>query len=485
MLNKFKYAALFLLGVVSIAILIIAKILLPPRINFPAQADQMISGVNILNPGSPLLENQTIVIKDGKILEIRSTVVSDSPSICGGCYVMPGLIDAHIHTPPKIAFGNQDLFSLLYLKYGVTSIRDTGQSEASVAVLAKKLNTQKLVGPRMYSCGPVIDGNPPGWPFSEIAITAEDGVRIVQALADRGVDCIKIYNEIGKEAFDAIVAEATIHKIPVIGHVPHSVGMQGLKNFESQHLTGIPYVDGTRPPYGWDYKNEDVIGMSEAKIARAIALAKSNNISFTPTLINSQLRLIASDPKRFPPTEALKHLPDFWNVAFQGVAWHPVTDEEITLQLKGMQSARRIMGQAHQQGVDILAGTDTIMPYVIPGEALLMELDILANVLGNPEAALAAATTVNGKHIDMGKVGVIKVGAHADMLTLKSDPRLDLQVVRDWDYLMTSGRLISKAQMAIQIARYDKHFHGKVYSAIMGYAMSIKSDDYSHEKVTE
>ena len=48
---------------------------------------------------------------------------------------MPGLIDAHVHTPPKLAIGNQRLFALLYLAYGVTSVRDMGQTDDSIAAL--------------------------------------------------------------------------------------------------------------------------------------------------------------------------------------------------------------------------------------------------------------------------------------------------------------------------------------------------------------
>ena len=485
MLKWIKYLALLLAVLISVIIFVVFKLLLPPQINFPAKADQMIAGITVLNPGSTTLENHTIVVKNGRITEIRPTRTSDDPSICNGCFVVPGLIDAHVHTPPKIAFGNQELFSLLYLKYGVTSIRDVGQSEKSVAALAKKLNAQELVGPRMYSCGPVIDGNPPGWSFSEVAETAEDGIRIVRELAERGVDCIKVYNEIGAEAYGAIVREAAKHNLPVIGHVPHSVGLKGVRNFESQHLTGIPYVNGSRPPYGWDYKNEDVVGMSNADIALAIELAKENNISFTPTLINTRLRLVASDSERFPPTEGMKYLPDFWDMAFRGVAWHPSTEAEISIQLDGVKAAKNIIKRAHAAGLDILAGTDTIMPFVVPGDALLLELDVLSEVLGSPEGALTAATITNGDHIDKDNVGVLRIGAYADMLVLTSDPRIDLKTVRDWEFLMTGGRLISAAQMDKQLARFDKHFHGKAYSAIMGYAMSIKAKDYSKDNVEE
>ena len=92
-------------------------LLTPPNITPPPKQDHLITNVIIWNPGEPARAHQTIAIKDGLILEIRDTRPDDPESICPECYVVPGLIDAHVHTPPKLAIGNQKLFSLLYLQY--------------------------------------------------------------------------------------------------------------------------------------------------------------------------------------------------------------------------------------------------------------------------------------------------------------------------------------------------------------------------------
>lgn len=481
-LQRIAVSLVITILVLALSIFISLK---PPSAKLPKRSDHMISGVNVLNPGSPVSNNQTIIIKDGVITDIRPTRAGDVAAICPDCFVMPGLIDAHIHTPPKIAFGNQELFSLLYLKYGVTSVRDTGQSEESVAVLARKLNAQKLVGPRMYSCGPVIDGDPPGWAFSQVATTAQDGERIVRMLAEQGVDCIKVYNEISKPAYEAIRREAAVHKIPVIGHVPHAVGLANVRDMQVQHLTGVPYVDGSRPVYGRDYSDADMNALNETDFAKALEISKANNISFTPTLSNYQMRLIAADAQRFPATEGMNYLPEFWNMAFQTVAWHPNNPTEIDARLLAVENSKKFVKAAHENAIDILAGTDTIMPYVVPGESLLIELDILAEVFENEEDALASATTINGSYIDADKIGVLKVGAYADILLLTSDPRDNLDAVRDWDFLVVGGRFITRDQLDQQVIRFDKHFNGTAYRTIMGIAMSFKASDYAKEDMED
>jgi Na+/H+-dicarboxylate symporter len=83
---------LLLTTLVSILIFVVLALLLPPHLEFPVREDKMITGVNVLNPGMSVLKNQTIVIKHGIISKIRPTLASDRPSVCKGCFVIPGLI---------------------------------------------------------------------------------------------------------------------------------------------------------------------------------------------------------------------------------------------------------------------------------------------------------------------------------------------------------------------------------------------------------
>lgn len=106
---------------------------------------------------------------------------------------------------------------MLYLSYGVTTVRDVGASEDGVADLADRLNAGKLVGPRIFRCGPVLAGDPPGWPIARVIRDARDGIAAVEELASEGVDCIKVYNEIGQDAFAGISKAAREYDLPLVG----------------------------------------------------------------------------------------------------------------------------------------------------------------------------------------------------------------------------------------------------------------------------
>ncbi|HEY2068514.1 MAG TPA: amidohydrolase family protein [Rhizomicrobium sp.] len=461
----------FVIIAAGLAALVFA--LLPPDIAPPPRSDMVISGVTVVNPGAGRLANRTIIVHDGRIAAIRERRADDPAPLCPGCFALPGLIDAHVHTPPRIALGNQRLFALLYLEYGVTSVRDMGQSEPSVADLAADLNAGRIVGPHMYRCGPVLDGDPPGWPAARRVVTPAEGRAAVDDIAATGADCIKVYNEVNLPTYRAIAAEAAHFGLPVLGHVPHPVGLLNLSNFEAQHLTGFPYLTRPLPPPGDDLRAEDLLAMSNSEIAHVLDITAERNISLLPTLANSELRLIASDPRRFPPTPGARDLPAFWGPVWGALVDHPRTQQQITRQPLMLARIYAITGRARLRGIDVLAGTDTIMPWVVPGESLHIEIARLSQAFDSNEAALAAATAVNGRHIADGQIGILAPGARADILLLPSDPMRDLARLRDWKILIADGRRYDRATVDAWVAEYRAHFHGWLYSGVMNTIVGV------------
>jgi hypothetical protein len=96
-----------------VAALAVYLMLLPPYLAAAPQTEIVLSQVTVFNPGQGRRDAQTITIKYGLIAEIRDARPDDPPPLCQNCIVMPGLSDAHVHTPPAIALGNQRLFALM------------------------------------------------------------------------------------------------------------------------------------------------------------------------------------------------------------------------------------------------------------------------------------------------------------------------------------------------------------------------------------
>jgi len=480
----------FLIVLVSLVVIIVMSIgalyqaIQPPKMTVPQRTDFVLANLTLWNPGSDITPDQTLHISNGIISKIEASPINGMNVICDGCFAMPGLIDAHVHTPPSIAVGNRELFSLLYLQYGVTSVRDLGQFDDDLPDLIDRLEQGALAGPRMYACGRILDGEPIGPPGAILVKTFQDGQRAVSELADQNVDCVKVYGNLSPEAFKGVSEMANQLSLPLVGHTPNAMSFDNIQNFESQHYTGIPYL--TKPaPTGFAYKSRDLINMSQGDVDAVLDVMSDNNISFLPTNANLESRLTVSDKERFPPSEGFKHMPEFWEIAWPSIVSAPETDIEIQTEIDARPYALSFIRQAHERDIDVLIGTDVVMPYVIPGEAMHQQLAIIAEALGSTEAALESATRINGEHIDPDKIGGIKIGAYADMLLFKTDPRGDLEAVKNWDFAIIGGRLYARADVDAAVNALDKHFKGTLYSFVMNTAYGFLAGDYEASNVSK
>src|SRR5207245_11575342 len=111
-----------------------------------------------------------------------------------------------------------------------------------------EIEAGRLVGPRIYTSGPMLDGPKPRFPSSVAIATPEDAHRAVEDLKRRGADFIKLQSLIPREAVFAIAEEAKKQQIPFEGHVPDSVRASemsetGMKSFE--HI--IVIFEGSSP----------------------------------------------------------------------------------------------------------------------------------------------------------------------------------------------------------------------------------------------
>ena len=222
-----------------------------------AQAPGALSIVNVTIidvSGGPPLQHRTVIVRDGRIAEIRD--FADRRGKLPGVqingtakYLIPGLWDMHVHT----VFGDwfphaREITLPLFMANGITGVRDMGSDLKVLQQWREEIAAGTLIGPRMVISGPMLDGPQPRFPSSIAIKTPEDGRRAVDELKQRGADFIKLQSLIPRDAVFAIADEAKKQGIPFVGHVPDSVRASemsdaGQKSFE--HLIGI--FEGASP----------------------------------------------------------------------------------------------------------------------------------------------------------------------------------------------------------------------------------------------
>jgi imidazolonepropionase-like amidohydrolase len=438
--------------------------------------------------GAQPKRDMTVVISGDRITEIGKTgkvKIPQSAQVIDakGKFLIPGLWDMHVH-----AF-NRDLFFPMLIANGVTGIRDMfGPMPELMKQWRKDMDEGKLVGPRTYIAGPIVDGPKPVWPGSIAVSNAEQGREAVNSLKKRGSDFVKVYSLLPRDAYFAIADEAKKQNIPFAGHVPLLVKAgeasdAGQKSIE--HMTGVleacataedelikevtELMSGSNQRGGAfrlmsNHAKRMLETYSDTKAKALFARFVKNGTWQVPTIIVLKNVTYIDDPA-MGEDPRLKYVPPYFK---QG--WDPKRDfrfrnrtpESIASQKLTYQKNFELVGAMNRAGVGILAGTDLGNPYVYAGFSLHDELGLLVKAGLTPMQALQAATINPAKYLGiLDQIGTIEKGKLADLVLLDADPLKDISNTQKIDSVVLRGRIFAKSDLQEMLARAEAMANSK------------------------
>ena len=336
-----------------------------------------------------------------------------------GRFLIPGLWDAHTH----LTFWGGDALARLAAG-GVTSVRDMGGDADQLLRWRGATAEGGLLGPRIFLAGPFVDGPKPNFQWREMIATYDEGASVVQGLAQRGVDLVKVHSFLPRPALRGAASAAREAGLPLAGHPP--VGVSPLEAAElgfasiehaSSLLRGLAEAQGSPAPswpaaYRWWCSEPGTDAM--ARLAEL-------GTRVTPTLVTGEVLLV----ERGSPYAGLQP----WCV-------------DLT-------------GRLHRSGVVLLAGTDLArrLNGIEPGAALRREVGLLAQAGLEPWQALRAATLEPALSMGRTDLGVVEVGALADLVLLKADPLADPAALDEIEGVCLDGHWYDAEALAALEAR--------------------------------
>jgi hypothetical protein len=416
---------------------------------YPADAIAFV-GVDVLTmlADEPALVDRTVVVHDGRILDVASAEVPlpDTVTVIDGAgrTLMPGLIDAHVHV-----WYEGEL--TLLLANGVTSARNLFGDPLQRG-WRDEIEAGRRLGPRLVVSGPIVDGIPPLWPTSDLVATPEDADPVVQAQVEDGYDLIKVYNRLRGDVYQAILESASARGIPVAGHVPWQVGWDAV--VDGSQVT-IEHFDGLIDRVGGTGRSTflyDVAGMTEAMDARddealrqAGERVAADGVFVVPTLV-------VIDGFQSPEDAAADRADPLMQYVHPDVAWSWATTpplDEATVAMLDRYALEVLDYTAafHDAGARVVLGTDANNAYVLPGFSVHRELELLVRAGLTPGEALIAGTATAAAAIGLDDVGTIEVGKRADLLLLGADPREDVAHAADRVGVMVAGQWHEEAEL--------------------------------------
>jgi imidazolonepropionase-like amidohydrolase len=408
------------------------------------------------------MQDRTVIISGDRISEVRDSKGMETPAgtkvvVGRGKYLIPGLWDMHVHA---VFAERLDTMFPMFVANGVLGIRDMGTSMtfSDIDQLRQQIANGSRVGPRIVAAGPILDGRPKPLRPNILAITTpEEGRETVRRLKTSGADFIKVYSDLSRDSFLAIVEEAKKQNIPFAGHVPFSVTAleasdAGQKSMEhlwgvylscssreeelrSEMLKGGPNLSGSeRIRLELD---EAAASYDERKAANVFAHLARNGTWLVPTFT-----AVVPDTEIFDVRVTTDPRLKYIAPAIQK-QWTEAASAGAAIKSKSLERKIQIVGAVHRAGVALLAGTDTsrVQPYTYAGFSLLDELSLLVRAGLTPIESLQTATINPARFLGIEKEwGTIEKGKIANLVLLNADPLADIHNITKISEVFLGGK---------------------------------------------
>lgn len=419
-----------------------------------------VKNVNVIpmTPENVIIENATVLIKGNKIAAINEAIPDSAEIIEGkGKWLIPGLIDMHVHGFADINFGstyptkgptffvnNQDVMTL-YLANGVTTILDLN---ARVDNFGQRNEIVKgnVIGPRMALAALINGGDGDG----RIANTPSDGRQTVRLAKAEGYEFIKVYSQLSGETYKAIVDEANKQGMKVVGHIPNAFKGK-LEEAFVPHFGMVAHAEEFAKQ-SQNYSDED--------IQRFVKITKENGTWLSPTLI--VIKRIADQARSLDNIRDLKGFsyihPLMQNKWLTSNQYSNGTSPERVARLEKMISFNaRLVNAFKEAGIPIVAGTDAGSSGVVWGYALHDEIALLVEAGLSPEEALVSATRLPAIWLEIeDKVGTVEVGKFADLILLEANPLENIHNTQKISGVFFNGNWVDKEKIDLMLANLAK-----------------------------
>ena len=400
----------------------------------------LINGRLIDGTGHEPTESTTIVIDGNRISSVGQQI--GYPEGTGtidlkGLTIMPGLIDTHLHLggfvidKPGRAIGKISFFDMisflwdylrnftqrrrLAIENGLTTIRSAGDNYPHITQLRDKIESGRLIGPRIFTPGPIFTapgGHPAGTIYKRNRYIVEHATRQVsnttiareevKKLAEGGVDCIKaIYSNINVFDLTHTVPQLALNVLEAI------VGEAHRHDLRTMVHTGTP--DETR----------DAVNAGADSIEHGI-LPGTDSTEFEDDAIQAMLDRGTYDV----PTLA--------------IAWaYKETYPDV------FSASKQALKQLHDARVNISLGTDSGAPGAVIGKAVHKEMELMVEAGLSPMEAIKAGTKNAAENLGKGsELGTIEEGKLADMVFVSGDPLEEITNTKNIVMVVKNGEIL-------------------------------------------
>jgi len=391
-----------------------------------------ITRVNVVDVTSGrIIPNSTVVVDGTTIADVapNGKAPANAQVVDGqDKFLIPGLWDMHAHTE-----ASGEAWLPLYVANGVTGIRDMGSALDYILQMRDGTASGRILGPRIFAAGPILDDAPGDWPFRMRVKTADEGRAAVQLLKMRGVDLIKVHDNTPMPVFFAIAEEARRQGLPLAGHVPRGLTVEQVVDAGQHSIEHLSNGRMWRTCSGGGTYRPDACRPFFEMLAQ-------KGVWQTPTLVAIAEILSIGTPRSEVSAEQMayagKQIRAMW-AGNQGL----VNPDAINALRATAATSAVVVNDMVKAGVGVLAGCDSM----IAGYCVHDELTAMVRGGMTPIAALQTATLNPARYFGIEqKAGTVARGRSADLVLLDANPIADIANVRRIRAVIVAGRLLDR-----------------------------------------
>ena len=393
------------------------------------QYDLVIRSVNVFDGHEARTGLHDIGVRGQEIASVSKRPLRGRLEIDGGGgWIMPGLIDTHIHfydfrvvrDPESLqAFVDNDVPVLLdqFLQSGVTTVKSVGDPTTEILRTRDRISTGELRGPKLFTTGNGLtgrDGHPAstifsGNPWFRARATGEvDSPKmmrdIVHHLADLGVDAIKLLSEGGCKCQGA---SRYIWQNPIfpdaveLVRLPKDILQAGV---EAAHERGLRVTVHT------------VQQSAAIEAIEAGADGLEHGVTVEPITDKALIDMMVERKSTYAPTLWIHD------------AVHPDTRRNT-----------KLMSDA---GVAMVLGSDSFCGRGQFGQNTLEEAELMEASGLTPIDILIAGTSRAAWHLARPDLGAVAAGKQADLILLREDPTRSVSALRSLEATVLGGEVV-------------------------------------------
>lgn len=400
--------------------------------------------------GAPV-SDAALIIQEGRVSWVGGVADLNTPARAevvdlGGKYVMPGLIDLHVHlgnvrdmVQDASHYTRESLENELadHASYGVTTVLSMGTDNDQVFDLRREQREGRPEVARVYTAGQglVFAGGYGGLAgLNQPVATPEEAAAAVAAQADKGVDVIKVWldDELGSmpkmppAMTQALIDAAHERNLRVLAHIFYledaqrlvDQGVDGLAHSVRDREVDQRLIDSMKARGVWQMA--ETLSREASMFVYGERAPFLDDPFFTQGVSARTLEILA-DPERQATVAAHPHFHDYPQF---------------------LEMAQRNLATLAGAGVNYAFGTDAGPPGRFAGFFAHWELELMVEAGFTPAQAIATATGRAAEFLQAEDLGVIRPGAWADLVVLNANPLENIRNTRTIHQVYLAGRRV-------------------------------------------